>query len=110
MRQLRRHGCHLKREGASHSLWTNPTTGVVEAIPRHADIPDMLARKTGSATLGARALNPPSLRRQRRSANTYSAFPVSGCTMSGLSSDGTRRGLPPPRPVETAMYWVPSTP
>jgi mRNA interferase HicA len=26
-------------------LWTNPTTGVVEAIPRHAEIPDVLARK-----------------------------------------------------------------
>ena len=46
LRQLRRHGCHLKREGASHSLLTNPASGVVvKAIPRHADIPDMLARK-----------------------------------------------------------------
>ena len=45
LRQLRKHGCHLKREGASHSLWTNPTTGVVEAVPRHTEIPDRLARK-----------------------------------------------------------------
>ena len=24
LRHLRKHGCHLKREGGSHSLWTNP--------------------------------------------------------------------------------------
>ena len=34
----------------------------------------------------------------RRNENTYSAFPVSGCTTSGLSSAGTRRGLPRPAP------------
>ena len=42
---LRRHGCVLKREGASHSLWTNPATGAVEAVPRHIEIPNLLARK-----------------------------------------------------------------
>ena len=45
LRHLRRHGCVLKREGSSHSLWTNPTTGTVEAIPRHTEIPNQLARK-----------------------------------------------------------------
>jgi mRNA interferase HicA len=45
LRHLRRHGCHLKREGGSHSLWTNPTTGAVEAIPRHSEISDVLAHK-----------------------------------------------------------------
>ena len=45
LRHLRRHGCFLKREGASHSLWTNPNTGWVEAIPRHTEIPDRLAKK-----------------------------------------------------------------
>jgi mRNA interferase HicA len=45
LRHLRQHGCHLKREGRSHSLWTNPTTGAVEAVPRHTEIPDVLARK-----------------------------------------------------------------
>ncbi len=34
-----------KREGRSHSLWTNPTTGALEAIPRHTEISDLLARK-----------------------------------------------------------------
>jgi mRNA interferase HicA len=38
-------GCHLKREGRSHSLWTNPVTGAVETIPRHLEIPDVLARQ-----------------------------------------------------------------
>ncbi len=28
-------GCCLKREGASHSLWINPKTGVLEAVPGH---------------------------------------------------------------------------
>ena len=45
LRHLRKHGCYLKREGRSHSLWVNPATGAVEAIPRHVEIPDRLARK-----------------------------------------------------------------
>ncbi|MCE7893434.1 MAG: addiction module toxin, HicA family [Deltaproteobacteria bacterium] len=45
LRHLRRHGCFLKREGAAHSLWCNPATGVVEAVPRHTEIANRLARK-----------------------------------------------------------------
>jgi mRNA interferase HicA len=45
LQHLRRHGCALKREGASHSLWMNPTNGVVEAVPRHTEIANNLARK-----------------------------------------------------------------
>jgi predicted RNA binding protein YcfA (HicA-like mRNA interferase family) len=45
LRHLRKSGCHLKREGSSHSLWTNPRTGEVETVPRHNEIPDQLARK-----------------------------------------------------------------
>jgi hypothetical protein len=45
LRHLRRHGCALKREGAAHSLWTNPTNGAVEAVPRHTEIPNVLAKK-----------------------------------------------------------------
>ena len=44
-RKLRIAGCYLKREGASHSLWVNPKTGVVEAVPRHAEIKEPLANK-----------------------------------------------------------------
>jgi len=42
---LRRAGCYLKREGGSHSLWINPETGVVEAVPRHVEIKEPLAKK-----------------------------------------------------------------
>lgn len=45
LRHLRRHGCFLKREGGSHSLWCNPKTGAVEAVPRHAEVANNLARK-----------------------------------------------------------------
>jgi mRNA interferase HicA len=45
LRHLRRHGCYLKREGKAHSLWVNPQTGVVETVPRHTEIPDVLAQK-----------------------------------------------------------------
>lgn len=44
-KRLRHAGCYLKREGASHSLWTNPRTGVVEAVPRHTEIKEPLAWK-----------------------------------------------------------------
>ncbi|MBI1925626.1 type II toxin-antitoxin system HicA family toxin [Candidatus Poribacteria bacterium] len=45
LRHLRKHGCYLKREGKEHALWTNPKTGAVEAVPRHTEIPNKLARK-----------------------------------------------------------------
>ena len=45
LQHLRRHGCYLKREGRSHSLWSNPDTGAVEAVPRHSEVANLLARK-----------------------------------------------------------------
>jgi mRNA interferase HicA len=45
LKHLRKHGCYLKREGASHSLWLNPMNGKIEAIPRHTEIANVLARK-----------------------------------------------------------------
>jgi hypothetical protein len=42
---LLRHLRQFKREGRAHSLWTNPTTGAVEAVPRHAEISNRLAQK-----------------------------------------------------------------
>ncbi|MHB8378262.1 MAG: type II toxin-antitoxin system HicA family toxin [Dehalococcoidia bacterium] len=45
LRHLRAHGCYLKREGRSHSIWANPNTGQSETIPRHNEIPDRLAKK-----------------------------------------------------------------
>jgi len=44
-KRLRIAGCYLKREGSSHSLWMNPKTGTIEAVPRHNDIKEPLARK-----------------------------------------------------------------
>jgi mRNA interferase HicA len=41
-KRLRHSGCYLKREGGSHSLWTNPRT---EAVPRHTEIKEPLAWK-----------------------------------------------------------------
>ncbi len=44
-KKLRIAGCFLKREGSSHSLWINPKTGVIEAVPRHVEIKKPLAKK-----------------------------------------------------------------
>jgi hypothetical protein len=44
-RRLRIVGCYLKREGKSHSLWINPKNGVIEAVPRHIEIKEPLAKK-----------------------------------------------------------------
>jgi len=38
-------GCHLLREGGSHSWWSNASSGKRSAIPRHAEINHHLARK-----------------------------------------------------------------
>lgn len=45
LRHLRKNGCILKREGRNHSLWMNPQTDAMEAIPRHTEIANVLARK-----------------------------------------------------------------
>ena len=44
-KRLRRAGCYLKREGAEHALWINPKTGAIEAVPRHAEIKEPVAKK-----------------------------------------------------------------
>ena len=44
-KRLRRAGCYLKREGAEHALWINPGTGAIEAVPRHAEIKEPVAKK-----------------------------------------------------------------
>ncbi|MGE3076847.1 MAG: type II toxin-antitoxin system HicA family toxin [Dehalococcoidia bacterium] len=45
IRHLTAHGCYLDREGRSHSIWLNPVTDQSEAVPRHREIKDHLARK-----------------------------------------------------------------
>jgi len=44
VRHMEAHGCHLLREGASHSIYTNPSNGAREAVPRHAEIKQHLAK------------------------------------------------------------------
>ena len=44
-KMLRIAGCYLKREGKSHALWINPKSGVIEAVPRHTEIKEPLAKK-----------------------------------------------------------------
>ncbi len=44
-RRLRIAGCYLKREGRANALWMNPKTGAMEAVPRHSEVKEPLARK-----------------------------------------------------------------
>jgi len=44
-RRLRIAGCYLKRVGSGHSLWVNPKTGSMEAVPRHSALKEPLARR-----------------------------------------------------------------
>ncbi|MEP7365158.1 MAG: addiction module toxin, HicA family [Acidobacteriota bacterium] len=45
IRHLRRCGCVVRREGKEHSLWENPQTGHAEAVPRHIEIANLLAKR-----------------------------------------------------------------
>jgi predicted RNA binding protein YcfA (HicA-like mRNA interferase family) len=45
IRHLEAHGCQLKREGGQHTLYHNPATNQMQAIPCHSEVPDVLARK-----------------------------------------------------------------
>jgi mRNA interferase HicA len=44
-RKLHIASCYLKREGSSHSLWINSRTGIIEAVPRHKEIKEPLAKE-----------------------------------------------------------------
>jgi mRNA interferase HicA len=57
---LRKYGCGRKREGSSHSLWLNPQTGAIEAIPRHTEVSNLLAEKI------CRNLSVPEIGRDKR--------------------------------------------
>lgn len=45
VRHLEKHGCQLDREGGKHSQYRNPAKGKTSAVPRHAEINDILVRK-----------------------------------------------------------------
>ena len=38
-------GCMLIRHGAKHDWYRNPSTGVSQAVPRHREIKERLARR-----------------------------------------------------------------
>ncbi|MGO8692861.1 MAG: type II toxin-antitoxin system HicA family toxin [Rectinemataceae bacterium] len=45
IRYMRSQGCTLIREGSRHSWWGNEGKGTRSAVPRHAEINDILIRK-----------------------------------------------------------------
>jgi mRNA interferase HicA len=45
LKHLRKNGCSLKREGRGHTIYQNARTGETETVPRHIEIPNLLARK-----------------------------------------------------------------
>jgi mRNA interferase HicA len=45
IRHLKNQGCELLREGGRHSIWKNPASGKMTAIPRHNEIKNFMAWK-----------------------------------------------------------------
>ena len=45
LKQLRKCGCELFREGGRHSVYWNPANRRTTSVPRHTEIIDILARK-----------------------------------------------------------------
>jgi predicted RNA binding protein YcfA (HicA-like mRNA interferase family) len=45
VRLLLRKGIVFVRHGANHDWYKNPSTGISEAIPRHKEIKEQLAKK-----------------------------------------------------------------
>ena len=44
VRRLEGDGCVLLRPGSRHDIYINPKTGLKQAVPRHREIDDTLAR------------------------------------------------------------------
>ncbi|HRR96051.1 MAG TPA: addiction module toxin, HicA family [Candidatus Ratteibacteria bacterium] len=45
MRYLNEYGCVVKREGARHTIICNINNGVLETLPRHKEIDNVLIKK-----------------------------------------------------------------
>lgn len=45
IRALEQAGCVLVRHGAKHDWYRNPATGVLQAVPRHREVNEHLARR-----------------------------------------------------------------
>ena len=46
IRHREAHGCHLRREGGSHSVYLSPEKRRVSTVPRHREVNDFRARKS----------------------------------------------------------------
>jgi mRNA interferase HicA len=44
IRTIERFGCELVRRGGNHDWYRNPTTRVMQPVPRHREIKDRLAK------------------------------------------------------------------
>jgi mRNA interferase HicA len=44
IRHLESHGCRLRREGRSHSVYENPANGKSSTVPRHREVNLFTAR------------------------------------------------------------------
>jgi len=45
LRYLNEYGCVVKREGARHTIICNINNGVLETLPRHKEIDNVLIKK-----------------------------------------------------------------
>ena len=45
IRTIEEFGCELVRHGARHDWYRNSQTGISQAVPRHREIKEMLARR-----------------------------------------------------------------
>jgi predicted RNA binding protein YcfA (HicA-like mRNA interferase family) len=45
IRTIEGFGCELVRHGAKHDWYRNPATGVSQAVPRHREVNENLARR-----------------------------------------------------------------
>jgi hypothetical protein len=43
-RQGDRYGCVFLKQGKKHDVYMNPRTGIIERVPRHPEINEMLAK------------------------------------------------------------------
>jgi predicted RNA binding protein YcfA (HicA-like mRNA interferase family) len=44
IRQLKKEGCILLKPGARHDIYTNPSTGKKQPVPRHTEIDNSLVK------------------------------------------------------------------
>ena len=44
LKEIRKRGAVFIRHGKKHDIYVNPKTGIIEQIPRHTDVDEVLAR------------------------------------------------------------------